>query len=216
MKAMILAAGRGERMMPLTKDCPKPLLMLLGKPLIVWQIERLVSAGFKEIVINIAYLGEMIQEALSDGTKWGVKISYSDEQENPLESAGGIIKALDLLTEKFMVINSDLWCDYRFMNDFDLKGKMAHLIMVPNPEHNKQGDFGLIGNDITLLGGEQYTFSGIGYYSKELFFGLKQGRKKLGDVLREAIKNGFVSGELYEGIWRDVGTPERLKEIASI
>ena len=216
MKAMILAAGRGERMMPLTKDCPKPLIKFLGKSLIVWQLERLASAGFKEIVINIAYLGEMIKEELGDGAKWGVKISYSDEQENPLESAGGIIKALDLLTEKFMVINSDLWCDYRFINDFDLKGKMAHLIMVPNPEHNRRGDFGLIGNDITLSGGEQYTFSGIGYYSKELFFGLEQGRRKLGDVLREAIKNGFVSGELYEGIWRDVGTPERLKEIASI
>jgi N-acetyl-alpha-D-muramate 1-phosphate uridylyltransferase len=215
-KAMILAAGRGERMMPLTKDCPKPLLMLRGKPLIVWQIEKLITAGFKEIVINIAYLGEMIQKELGDGAKWGVKISYSDEQENALESAGGIIKALDLLTEKFMVINSDLWCDYRFMNDFDLKGKMAHLIMVPNPEHNKQGDFGLIGNDITLSCSERYTFSGIGYYSKELFFGLEQGRRKLGDVIREAIKNGFVSGELYEGIWRDIGTPERLKEIASI
>ncbi len=215
-KAMILAAGRGERMMPLTKDCPKPLLMLRGKPLIVWQIERLASAGFKEIVINIAYLGKMIQEELNDGAKWGVKISYSDEQENALESAGGIIKALDLLGKKFLVVNSDLWCDYIPQNSYDLGEKVAHLIMVPNPEHNKQGDFGLIGNDITLASNERYTFSGIGYYSKELFLGLEQGRRKLGDVLREAIKNGLVSGELYEGVWRDVGTPERLKEIASI
>ena len=214
MKAMILAAGRGERMMPLTKECPKPLIELCGKPLIVWQIEQLASAGFKEIVINIAYLGDMIKEALGEGSKWGVRIVYSDEQaEGALESAGGIIKALDLLGDTFLVINSDLWCDYKPQDDFDLEGKAAHLIMVPNPVHNKQGDFGLLDDEVTLKSEDRYTFSGIGYYSKELFEGLEQGRRKLGDVLREAAKNGIVSGELHVGIWRDIGTPQRLQEI---
>jgi MurNAc alpha-1-phosphate uridylyltransferase len=216
MKAMILAAGRGERMMPLTKDCPKPLLMLQGKPLIVWQIEKLVSAGFKEIVINIAYLGEMIQEALGDGSKWGVKLLYSDEQkEGALESAGGIVKALPLLgNEPFLVVNGDVWCDYEFDKDFKLQdGILAHLILVPNPPHNTKGDFALKDTMLSSEGSKKYTFSGIGYYSPNLFKWLEYGKRGLGDVLREAMMFDAVSGELYNGIWHDIGTPERLEEV---
>ncbi len=214
MKAMILAAGRGERMRPLTDTLPKPLLEVKAKPLIVHHIEKLARNGFKEIVINIAHLGYKISEALGDGSEWGVKITYSDEQdEGALESAGGIIKALPLLGKEFLVVNGDVWCDYEFDVCYKLKQRLAHLILVPNPEHNSKGDFALCDGVVVQEGDEKLTFSGIGYYRAELFKECSYGKVALAPILREAMTNKRVSGVLYTGEWRDIGTPERLSEI---
>lgn len=215
MKAMILAAGRGERMRPLTDSLPKPLLSVKGKPLIVWHLEKLSSCGFREVVINIAHLGYKIPQILGDGSSWNLHISYSDEQkEGALESAGGIIKALPLLgDEPFLVINGDVFCDYNFDFDFDLKDKLAHLILVPNPQHNKDGDFGLNGASVLNSADEQYTFSGIGYYNPLLFDDLEQTKSALAPLLRRKIDERKISGEVYNGIWHDVGTPQRLENI---
>jgi len=214
-KAMILAAGLGNRMRPLTNHTPKPLLEVAGKPLIVYHIEKLADAGFEEIIINIAHLGFMIPKALGDGSRWGVKISYSDEQEEgALESAGGIVKALPLLgDEPFLVVNGDVWCDYRFDADFDLKDDLAHLVLVHNPDHNTKGDFTLKNGRVLNDGVCKHTFSGIGYYSPMLFRSLAYGPAPLALLLREAMRREKVSGELYEGEWRDIGTPQRLEEI---
>ena len=212
---MILAAGRGERMRPLTDLLPKPLLEVKNKPLIVWHLEKLVKSGFKEVIINIAHLGFKIPEYLGDGSKYGIKIAYSDEQTNgALESAGGIKKALPLLGEEsFLVVNGDVFCDYDFNPDFDLHNKLAHLILVQNPSHNIKGDFGL--NDTLVLNkaDEMYTFSGIGYYSPELFRNLEQGKSALAPLLRKAIEQEKITGEVHHGCWHDIGTPQRLDEI---
>ncbi len=218
MKAMILAAGLGNRMRPLTNHTPKPLLEVAGKPLIVYHIEKLAKAGFEEIIINIAHLGYMIPEALGDGSKWGIKIRYSDEQEEgALESAGGIVKALPLLgDEPFLVVNGDVWCDYEFDSQFDLKDHLAYLILVDNPEHNTKGDFSLDENGIQNEGEVKYTFSGIGYYSPKLFESLTYGTAPLAPLLRETIILGKVGGKYYNGEWRDIGTPERLADVNSI
>jgi len=216
MKAMILAAGLGTRMRPLTDHTPKPLLEIGGIPLIIWHIERLAHDGFHDIVINIAHLGYQIPEALGDGSEWGVKISYSDEQEEgALESAGGIIKALPLLgNETFLVVNGDIWCDYDFDQTKVLAPNiLAHLILVPNPDHNLKGDFSLQDRLVYDGGGQKYTFSGIGYYSPELFKGLAYGKRALAPILIKAMREGRVSGELFEGEWRDIGTPERLEAL---
>jgi len=209
MRAMILAAGRGERMRPLTDTLPKPLLEVNNKPLIIYTIEKLSKSGFKTVVINVAHLGYKIIQKLGDGSRWGIDIIYSDEQEEgALESAGGIIKALKYLGEEFLVINGDVWCDYQFKSEFDLKDKLAHLILVPNPDHNRGGDF--------YFNNEKYTFSGIGYYSSKLFKSLSYGKKSLAPILRENIKLNNISFELFNGIWRDIGTPKRLQEINNI
>jgi len=215
MKAMILAAGRGERMRPLTDVLPKPLLEVRGKPLIVWHIEKLVKAGFKEIIINIAHLGYKIPEVLGDGSRWGVNIIYSDEQESgALESAGGIVKALPLLgDEPFLVVNGDVFCDYAFDVNFNLENNLAHLILVPNPEHNKNGDFGLKNASVLNQDDIQYTFSGIGYYNPKLFENTDVKKSALAPLLRAEIENKNISGELFSGTWHDIGTPQRLKEI---
>lgn len=212
MKAMILAAGLGTRMRPLTDKTPKPLLKVGGIPLIVWHIERLAHDGFTEIIINIAHLGYQISETLGDGSQWGVNITYSDEQEEgALESAGGIVKALPLLGDDiFVVVNGDIWTDYDFQNHRKLSdGMLAHLILVTNPEHNPEGDFALDGNKV--LDNNQYTFSGIGYYSPKLFEGVPYGKSALAPLLRDAMKEGKVTGELYDGEWLDIGTPGRLE-----
>jgi MurNAc alpha-1-phosphate uridylyltransferase len=213
--AMILAAGRGERMRPLTDTLPKPLLEVAGKPLIVWQIERLAAAGFQRIVINIAYLGGLIKQALGNGSSWGVTILYSDERNGgALESAGGIVKALPLLADdRFIVVNADVWCAYPFIDNFDLEGRQAHLILVPNPEHNPKGDFGLANGLLDNAESRPYTFSGIGYYHRSLFDSLSEGKAALGPLLRAAADKGAVSAELYEGRWVDVGTPQRLEQL---
>lgn len=210
MTAMILAAGRGERMRPLTDKKPKPLIEVRGKPLIVWHLEKLAKNGFKKVVINIAYLGFMIPQYLGDGSKWGIEIVYSDEQElGALESAGGIINACKHLTEQFLVVNGDVWCDYEFNKDFYLDdNKLAHLVLVKNPEHNIDGDF--------EYDGSKYTFSGIGYYSKKIFNGYKKEKLPLAPIIRENIKENKISFELYEGEWKDIGTPQRLHEVNNV
>ena len=215
MKAMILCAGRGERMRPLTDYTPKPLLKVKEKPRIVWHIEKLASLGFNEIIINIAHLGYKIPETLGNGSKWGVKLLYSDEQKNGgLESAGGIIKALPLLgDETFLVVNGDIFCDYNFDKNFDLGNSLAHLILVKNPEHNPNGDFGLINNTVYNNAEKKLTFSGIGYYSIKLFRGLKCEKRALAPLLRQEVKNKKISGSLYQGVWYDIGTPQRLDEV---
>lgn len=203
MIAMILAAGRGERMKPLTNTTPKPLLKVKDKPLIEWHIEKLVDRGFKTIIINIAYLGEQIIEYLGDGSKWGIEIIYSDERKSgALETAGAIIKALPFLSDTFLVVNGDIWCDYEFDLDFDLENFLAHLILVSNPEHNIKGDF--------LYEGSSYTFSGIGFYSKKIFENMSLEKQPLGPILKELDSKGKISFELHRGVWSDIGTPKRL------
>ena len=215
MKAMILAAGLGNRMRPLTDHTPKPLLEVKAKPLIVYHIEKLARSGFEEIIINIAHLGHKIPEALGDGSRWKIKIIYSDEQgEGALESAGGIVKALPLLGDKpFLVVNGDVWCDYEFDAKFDLKGNLAHLILVKNPEHNPKGDFALESGRVKNEGKALYTFSGIGYYSPKLFENSAYGKAALAPLLREAVRDGAVGGTLHDGVWKDIGTPERLDAV---
>lgn len=209
MTAMILAAGLGTRMRPLTNNTPKPLLEVGGKPLIVWHIEQLKEAGFTKIVINVAYLGQQIIDYIGNGSRFGVDIVFSDEQnEGALETAGGIIKALDHLSETFLVVNGDVWTDYNYKNNFELLGgNVAHLVLVENPEHNLKGDFFLTGSK------EKYTFSGIGYYSKKLFNTLNYGKAPLAPLLFEAVKNQSLSTEYYDGSWYDIGTPERLESL---
>ena len=215
MKAMILAAGRGERMRPLTDTLPKPLIEVRGKPLIVWHLEKLAAAGFKEIVINIAHLGYKIPELLGDGSKWGVSISYSDEQKSgALESAGGIKKALPLLgNEPFLVVNGDVFCEYAFDSSFELGDKKAHLILVPNPEHNENGDFGLMDDIVQNLAEQMYTFSGIGYYSPSFFDTVGTQKSGLASHLRKAIDKKEISGEVFTKMWHDIGTQERLQKV---
>lgn len=209
MTAMILAAGRGERMRPLTDTTPKPLLLVNDKPLIEWHIEKLVSAGFTTIIINIAHLGEQIKESLGDGIKWGIEIIYSDERESgALETAGAIIKALPFLSDTFLVVNGDIWCDYDFNSNFNLDNSLAHLILVPNPAHNQKGDF--------LYQESHYTFSGIGYYSKKVFENISLEKRPLAPILKELITQEKISFELHSGIWSDIGTPERLAQVNTL
>ena len=218
MKAMILAAGRGERMRPLTDNCPKPLLEVGGKALIIWHIEKLARNGFKEIVINIAHLGYKIPKLLGDGSAWGVKICYSDEQQSgALESAGGIIKALPLLGDApFLLVNADIFCEYEFDENFELKEKLAHLILVKNPPHNQKGDFGLQNNLVQNAAQQMYTYSGIGYYHPKLFQAQKLQKQPLAPLLREFVDKESVSGSLFNKMWHDIGTPQRLKQINEI
>ena len=214
MKAMILCAGEGTRMRPLTNTTPKPLLKVGGMALVVWHLENLKHLGFEDIVINIAHLGYQLPQVLGDGKNWGVQIHYSDEQEEGgLESAGGVVKALPLLGEDtFLVINGDIFTEYAFEDKRKLaEGIVAHLILVPNPEHNPQGDFALKGQQV--INNKQYTFSGIGYYSPEFFKNIPYGKEALAPYLREAMKEGKITGELYEGEWVDVGTPQRLEAL---
>ena len=215
MKAMILAAGRGERMRPLTDSLPKPLLEVHKKPLILWHIEKLVEAGFEEIIINIAYLGEKIVDYLGDGSKYGVKIIYSDErEEGALESAGAIVKALPLLGEEvFMIVNGDLYCDYEFDSKFDLGNNLAHLVLVENPPHNINGDFSLERGVVLDNGKNKRTFSGIAYYNPKMFKSLSYGKSALAPLLRELIPTKKISGSLHTGCWHDIGTPKRLEDV---
>jgi MurNAc alpha-1-phosphate uridylyltransferase len=220
MKAMILAAGRGERMRPLTDHTPKPLLMVRGKPLIVWHIEHLVAAGFTELVINHAHLGAQIEAALSDGSQFGAQIRYSPESI-ALETAGGIANALPLLgDEPFAVINGDIFCDYDFaqFRHVQLHDDMAHLVLVNNPAHNPNGDFYLAHHRLVeKTDAPKLTFSGIGLYHPSLFHKQTQGQPApLAPLLRTAIAHGKISGMHYQGAWVDVGTPERLSELNNV
>jgi len=213
--AMILAAGRGERMRPLTDHTPKPLLTVGGKPLIVWHIERLARCGIRDLVINHAHLGEQIEQTLGDGSRWGVRIRYSAEGEGrALETGGGIFRALDLLGQRpFLVINADIWCDID-LGRLDLAaGDLAHLVMVDNPPHHQRGDFHLADGRLSAGGEPRLTFSGVGVYAPSLFDGCTPGAFPLAPLLRAAMQDGRVSGEHHTGYWMDVGTPQRLAEI---
>jgi MurNAc alpha-1-phosphate uridylyltransferase len=213
MKAMILAAGRGERMRPLTDSLPKPLLPVAGKPLIVHHIERLAAAGIRQLVINHAHLGEMIEAELGDGSVWGVEIRYSAEGR-ALETGGGIFRALPLLGEApFLVVNGDIWCDIDFSRLQLPVGMLAHLVLVPNPAHHPQGDFVLQDGRVLDDDGERLTFSGIGLYHPQLFAGCQPGAFPLAPLLRSAMTGGRVSGVQHRGYWIDVGTPERLMDL---
>ena len=231
MKAMILAAGRGERMRPLTDKTPKPLLKVGGKPLIVWHLERLAKAGFKEIVINHAHLGEQIEAALGSGADWGVSILYSPEKV-VLETAGGIANALNLLTENtngnepFLVVNGDTFTEIDFgtLVPSPLKGEgwgggeiiqqRAHLVLVNNPPQHPQGDFAIKGGKLKHVGEKMLTFSGVGVYHPDLFADIVKGEPaKLAPLLRKAIDNNAATAQYYQGVWHDIGTPERLKNL---
>jgi MurNAc alpha-1-phosphate uridylyltransferase len=212
---MILAAGRGERMRPLTDACPKPLLEVGGQPLIGWHIARLAAAGYTRIVVNHAHLGAMLEAALGDGARWGVSLRYSREA-SALETAGGIATALDLLdAEVFPVVNGDVYADYDFsrLRDALAPADLAHLVLVDNPEHHPDGDFALAGGRVADPG-PRFTFSGIGVYRRALFAGIPPGtRAPLAPLLRAAIAENRVSGEHFAGRWVDVGTPERLRQL---
>ncbi len=207
---MILAAGRGERMRPLTDHTPKPLLPVAGKPLIVWHLERLARAGFRDIVINHAHLGDQIEALLGDGDAWGLRIQYSAESQGALETAGGIANALPLLgDDPFLVINGDIFCDWDFTRANAIN--MAHLVLINNPPHHPGGDFTLTEGKVGAGETARLTFSGIGIYRPELFAGIARGQPaKLAPLLRAAIDAGQITGEHHTGRWVDVGTPERL------
>jgi len=209
-KAMILAAGRGERLRPLTDELPKPLIEVGGKPAIVWHLEKLAAAGFRTVVINLSWLGQKVRDELQDGSSFGLHIIYSDEGETALETGGGIFKALPLLGDSpFLVINGDVFSDYPLSSVELAPDRYAHLILVPNPSHNPRGDFGLQGQEVTMAG-ELYTFSGIGIYNPCIFSGCRGGVFPLAPILSAAIAQGKVSGELWRGRWHDIGTQERL------
>ncbi|MFM0217551.1 MULTISPECIES: N-acetylmuramate alpha-1-phosphate uridylyltransferase MurU [Paraburkholderia] len=224
-KAMIFAAGRGERMRPLTDACPKPLLEVGGKPLIVWQIERLARSGFETIVINHAWLGEQIEAALGDGSRWHVQLRYSPEQE-ALETAGGIVNALPLIedngvSEVFLAVSGDVYADfdYRALNAHaqamkSLAEPGMHLVMVPNPAFHPNGDFALTGGVLSLDAEPRFTFGNIGLYDTRMFRDLPRGtRRALKPYYRETIARGLATGELYEGLWENVGTPAQLQAL---
>ncbi|QIK38678.1 nucleotidyltransferase family protein [Caldichromatium japonicum] len=210
MKAMILAAGRGERMRPLTDHTPKPLLQAGGKPLIQYHLERLAQAGIREIVINHAHLGWMIESALGDGARFGIRIRYSPES-SALETGGGIFNALPWLGPgPFLVINGDIWCDLDLSTLSIGPAELAHLVLVDNSAHHPQGDFALNDGRVSNAGDPRLTFSGIGVYRPELFFGCTPGAFPLAPLLRRAADQGKVSGRHHGGLWFDIGTPERL------
>ncbi|HET7062175.1 MAG TPA: nucleotidyltransferase family protein [Nitrosospira sp.] len=225
---MILAAGRGERMKPLTDAVPKPLLRVGGKALIEYHLENLRRAGFREIVINHAHLGDSIEAFLGNGQRYGLDIRYSREQP-ALETAGGIANALPLLQpgleqdgdeQPFLVVNSDIYCQLEFLLliptlwNMRRSGDLAYLVLVDNPAHHPAGDFFLDSGRVTLSGGTRLTFSGIGIYKPSLFYGIVPGaRVKLAPLLSQAIELGKVGGEHYRGVWMDIGTPERLQQL---
>ena len=220
MKAMILAAGRGERMRPLTDRMPKALLKACGRPLIGHLIERLVRAGQTDLVVNVSHLGGMIEQELGDGRRYGARIVYSREAQ-PLETGGGIAYALPLLGDApFLVVNSDIYCDFDFAGLATYTAKLspsaglAHLVLVDNPPHHPGGDFALGGGKVSAAGTARLTFSGIGVYAPALFAGVTRGsRCQLAALLAPAMARGLVTGEHHRGLWMDIGTPARLEAL---
>ncbi len=214
MKAMILAAGRGERMRPLTDHTPKPLLKVAGKALIVYHLEALARGGFREVVINLAHLSGQIRAALGDGRSWGLRIHYSDEGREALETGGGIRHALPLLGEgPFLVVNGDVYCDYPLRPRGLAPGDLAHLVLVDNPPHHTEGDFAIEAGRLRTQGQSRLTFAGIGYYRAELFADCRPGRFPLAPVLRAAAGQDRIGAQHHRGIWSDVGTPQRLQAL---
>jgi N-acetyl-alpha-D-muramate 1-phosphate uridylyltransferase len=216
MKAMVLAAGRGERMRPLTDITPKPLLAVAGKPLIRYHLEALARAGVREVAINLSWLGEQIRAALGEDAGLGLRIHWSEEGPVPLETGGGIFRALRWLGPgPFLVMNGDVWSEFdpatvtRSAQPLE-DDALAKLVLVPNPPQHPRGDFALEGSEIVAGGRERYTYSGIGVFRPEFFAGCEDGRFPLLPLLRRAIERRALRGELYRGRWTDVGTPERL------
>lgn len=214
MKAIILAAGRGERMRPLTDDTPKPLLKVNDKALIEYHLQNLQLAGIKQVVINHAWLGTQIETALGDGSRYGVQIQYSPEGEQALETGGGLFNALPLLGDApFIAINGDIWSDYPLQNLPPEPPGLAHLVLIDNPPQHLLGDFALHGDRLLSEGEDKLTFSGIGVYRPELLAGQQAGVFPLAPILREAMARREICGEHYSGRWFDIGTPERLAEL---
>ena len=219
MKAMILAAGRGERMRPLTDTTPKPLLEAGGRPLIVWTLRALARCGVSDIVINLAHLGERIERALGDGEQWGVRIRYTHEPVGALETGGGIANALPLLgPQPFLLVNGDIYTDYPFASlvtrELPPSGTLAHLVLIDNPPHHPAGDFGLVAGRVTADASVRYTYSGIGVYDPRLFAGVARGERcQLAALVKPQLAHGRVSGEHFRGQWFDIGTPERLSAL---
>ena len=213
---MILAAGRGERMRPLTDNTPKPLLTVGGKPLIVWHLERLASAGFTEVIINHAHLGSQIESALGNGSQWGLSVQYSPEP-TALETAGGIAQALPLLGySPFVVVNGDTYTEFDFstIRHALVAPSLAHLIMADNPVQHTEGDFAYQNGQLLVTGAPKLTFSGVGVYQPSLFANIERGQPaKLAPILRVAIEQHLVSATHYQGVWHDIGTPERLADL---
>ncbi|MDA0275555.1 MAG: nucleotidyltransferase family protein [Proteobacteria bacterium] len=217
MKAMLLAAGRGERMRPQTDTLPKPLLEAGGKPLLAWHLERLAAAGFREVVINVSWLGERIVERFGDGADYGLAIAWSRESPAPLETAGGIAAARPLLGETpFLLVNADVYadCDLARLAAVRLDDALAHLVLVPNPEHHPHGDFSLAGGIVGEALAPRYTYAGIAVLSPRIVAGVAPGaRAPLGPLLHRAAADGCATGELHAGTWCDVGTPQRLSAL---
>ena len=214
MKVMILAAGRGERMGSLTDHTPKPLLAVAGRPLIEYTIENLVDAGFDEIIINLSYRGDQIKKRLGDGQRFDISIRYSDEGDSALETAGGIQHALPLLGDQaFAVVNADIACEFDYASLHNINVDLAHLVLIPNPPHHPQGDFGLDQGILHQHGNQRYTFSGIGIYHPELFDPYPPGKLKLVHVLKAVVDSNQITGELFNGFWLDIGTQERLQTL---
>lgn len=219
MRAMILAAGKGERMRPLTEHCPKPLLMVNACTLLERHITALVTAGVSDIVINVSYLADQIIDFCGDGSRWGCNIEFSIEDE-PLETAGGVIQALPKLgTAPFILVSADVLTDfdYRALVEHSLGSDWASLVLVPNPEHHPEGDFGLSDGRVSLVsaGGDSFTYSGVGLVSPMLFHSLKTGKRRIRPVFDRAIESNCLEGQVWTGVWSDVGTPERL-ELAAL
>ena len=214
MRAMILAAGRGERMRPLTDNLPKPMLPVGGKPLLQYHVEALARAGFTDLVINHARFGDRIEAWFADGGAYGVNIRYSAEGDNPLGTGGGIKRALPLLgDDPFLVVNGDTWTDFLLETLLETPPGQAHLVLVPNPPHHPQGDFVLQDGEISGFGEPKYTFSGIGVYHPGLFRSISEPVFPLAPLLRKAMEQREVTGELHNGRWSDIGTPARLAEL---
>jgi MurNAc alpha-1-phosphate uridylyltransferase len=211
---MILAAGRGERMRPLTDRLPKPLLQVHGKTLIERHVERLAQSGIERLVINLAWLGGMIREHLGDGSRYGLSIRYSEESPHALETAGGIFRALPLLGPgPFLAVNGDVLTDYPFAHLSLDAGLDAHLVLVPNPPQHPAGDFGLQAGRAVASAAQQYTFAGVAVYAPEFFAGCADGIFPLKPLLLRSMAGGRCGAELYTGLWEDVGTPERLRAL---
>jgi MurNAc alpha-1-phosphate uridylyltransferase len=217
MKAMLLAAGRGERLRPLTDHTPKPLLEVRGQPLIAWHLRALARAGISEVVINLAWLGSQISATVGDGSRYGLIVHYSVEPEGALETGGGLFRALPLLgAAPFLVVNGDIYTDIDFARLAAgglAPGSLAKLVLVPNPEHHPRGDFALRAGEIRPDGEPRYTYSGVGLYSPALFAGCKDGRFPLLPLLRKAMQAHALHGELHAGAWTDVGTLSRLEAL---
>lgn len=213
-RAMVLAAGRGERMRPITDTIPKPLVTVAGKPLIGYHLERLARAGIKDVVINLSWLGERIRAALGDGRDYGLSIAYSEEGPVPLETGGGIFRALPLLGGgPFLVVNGDTWSDIDYGHLALEDGAYGRLVLVRNPTHNSRGDFGLEGDVVVERDVDRFTYSGVGVYRPEFFAGCSPGRFPMLPLLKRAIGARLLRGELHRGEWCDVGTPERLASL---